>query len=172
MPSLRLEPLRREHRPLLRGFRNHHRSLVEYLQRYALRHAERDLLSRTYIAIDEDTRRMAGYFSLAAANVERASVARVPALDRLPGFPIPAVLLARLAVDERVQGRGVGRFLFKEALGLALELAQAGPVAFRLLVTDAIDERAVTFYERFGLARLADDFPCRMVLDLKPILGA
>ena len=37
-------------------------------------------------------------------------------------------------------------------------------------VTDAIDETAARFYERFGFSRLAAEFPCRMVLDLKPLL--
>jgi len=35
---------------------------------------------------------------------------------------------------------------------------------------DAIDEAAAKFYERFHFSRLADEFPCRMVLDLKPLL--
>ena len=115
--------------------------------------------------------RLAGYFTLATASVERASVKTIDVLDRLPGFPIPAVLLARLAVDERAQGQGLGRFLLDEALGLTIQLARTGPVAFRLLVTDAIDETVTQFYERFGFARLGDDFPCRMVLDLRPLIG-
>lgn len=170
---VRVPLLTREHRPLLKDFRNQHGSLVEYLQRYALRHAEKDLLARTFLAIDgaPGGERIAGYFTLATASVERASVSAIGALSRLPQFPIPAVLLARLAVDDRVQGQGLGRFLFEEALGLTLELARTGPVAFRLFVTDAIDGEAVRFYERFGLARLSDRYPCRMVLDLKPLAG-
>ncbi|WP_437624684.1 GNAT family N-acetyltransferase [Sorangium sp. So ce1151] len=93
-----------------------------------------------------------------------------PELDRLPRFPVPGVLLARLAVDARVQGQGLGRYLFEEALGLTLQLAHTGPVAFRLFVTDAIDANAARFYERFGLARLGDEYPCRMVLDLRSLL--
>jgi len=88
----------------------------------------------------------------------------------LPRFPIPAVLLARLAVDQRVQGQGLGRFLFEEGLGITLQLAKAGPVAFRVFVTDAVDQAASRFYERFGLVRLARESPCRMVLDLAPLL--
>jgi hypothetical protein len=38
-------------------------------------------------------------------------------------------------------------------------------------VTDAIDEAAARFYEHFGFSRLTGEFPCRMVLDLKPLLG-
>lgn len=169
---LRLEPLQRSHRPLLAAFQNPQPSLVDYLQRYALRHAEKDLLARTYLAIDSGTdfERLAGYFSLTTASVERASVAILPALERLPRFPIPGVLLARLAVDTRVHGQGLGRFLFEEALGLTLQLARTRPVSFRLFITDALDAEAVGFYRHFGLASLSDSYPCRMVLDLRPLL--
>jgi GNAT superfamily N-acetyltransferase len=170
--GLRIEPLGRQHRSLLKDFENQHASLTEYLRRYALRHLEKDLLARTYVAIDEggEGPRLAGYFSLSTTSVERSAAGKVPALDRLPRFPIPGVLLARLAVDQRVQGQGLGRFLFEEALGLTLELARSGPVTFRLFVTDAIDAAAVRFYERFGLERLSDAYPCKMVLDLQPLL--
>ena len=170
---LRIEVLGRHHRALLEDFRNQHQSLVDYLRRFALRHAEKDLLARTFLAIEgaAGKERLAGYFTLATASVERTAVGSIESLDRLPGFPIPAVLLARLAVDDRVQGQGVGRYLFEEALGLTFQLARNGPVAFRLFVTDAIDEGAAQFYEHFGLLRLIGEFPCRMVLDLKPLLG-
>jgi GNAT superfamily N-acetyltransferase len=169
---VRVEPLERRHRALIDKFINQHDSLVEYLRRFALRHSTKDLLSRTYVAIDDSAGhdRIAGYFSLSAASVERARVEAIGALSRLPRFPIPAVLLARLAVDSRVQGQGMGRFLFEEALGLTLSLARAGPLGFRLFVTDAIDARARGFYERFGLIALADDYPCRMVLDIAALV--
>jgi GNAT superfamily N-acetyltransferase len=171
--ALRLERLNRSHRSLLADFQNPQVSLVEYLTRYALRHAEKDWLARTYLAIDAGTGspRLAGYFSLATVSVERSAIARLPELDRLPRFPIPGILLARLAVDTRARGQGLGRYLFEEALGLTLQLAQTGPVAFQLFVTDALDAEAARFYEHFGLAPLAEDFPCRMVLDLRPLLA-
>jgi GNAT superfamily N-acetyltransferase len=170
--TIRIESVTREHRALLATFQNQHPSLVEYLTRFALRHAEKDLLSRTYLAVDGAPlkERLVGYFSLSTVSVERASVATIPDLDKLPRFPIPGLLLARLAVDSRAQGQGVGAFLFEEALGLTLQLVQTGPVAFRVLVTDAIDDNAARFYEHFGLVRLAPVAPCRMVLDLKPVL--
>jgi GNAT superfamily N-acetyltransferase len=170
---LRIEVLGRHHRALLEDFRNQHQSLVDYLRRFALRHAEKDLLARTFLAIEgaAGEERLAGYFILATASVERTAAASIESLGRLPGFPIPAVLLARLAVDDRVQGQGLGRYLFEEALGRTLQLAHGGPVAFRLFVTDAIDEGAARFYEHFGFSRLTGEFPCRMVLDLKPLLA-
>jgi GNAT superfamily N-acetyltransferase len=169
---VRIEALGRHHRPLLVDFQNQHPSLVEYLRRYALRHATKDLLARTFVAIDDMPAgvRIAGYFSLTTVSVDRASAERHPSLTGLPRFPIPGILLARLAVDTRAQHQGLGRYLFEEALGLTLQLAKAGPIAFRLFVTDAIDADAVRFYERRGLVRLSDEYPCRMVLDLHPIL--
>ena len=169
MGDLHVEVLGRQHRGLVRGFENQHPALVEYLQRYAIRHAEKDLLARTYAAIDGD--RIAGYFSLTTVSIDRSSAGDLPALARLPRFPIPGVLLARLAVDRRAQGQGLGRYLFEEALGITLTLARTGPVAFRLLVTDPIDSDAERFYSRLGLVRLASAAPRRMVLDLGPLVG-
>ena len=173
MAALRIELLARRHRPLLKQFRNQAPPLVQYLQRFALRHTEKDLLARTYLAVDGESEdeRLAGYFSLATVSVERSSVEEIGGLAKLPRFPIPGVLLARLAVDERAQGQGLGRYLFEQALGITLQMARSGPAAFRLFVTDALDESAARFYERFGLERLSDDFPARMVLDIKPLLS-
>lgn len=170
--TLRIGVFGRSHKKIVAHFDNQHPSLVEYLKRYALRHATKDLLARTFLAIDDagGVERVAGYFSLATVSVERASVGQIDAFNRLPRFLVPGVLLARLAVDTRAQGQGLGRYLFEEALGRTLQLAQTGPVVFRVFVTDAIDESAARFYERFGLARLGDTFPCRMVLDLLPLI--
>ncbi len=171
--TLRLELLERRHRPLLREFESDVPELMTYLRRWALRHQERDHLGRTWVAVDDlgGTERLAGFFTLAAASLERGLV-REGDLDRLPRFPIPAVLLARLAVDRRVQGQGLGTWLFDRALAKTILLATEGPIGFRVLVTDAKSERAATFYEGKGLVRLTPErWPCRMVLDLKGVTG-
>jgi GNAT superfamily N-acetyltransferase len=170
--SVRLELLTRAHRPLAAGFESDEPELVTYLRRWALRHQEQDGLGRTWVAVDEvdGEQRLSGFFTLAAASLERQLVT-VGALDRLPRFPIPAVLLARLAVDRRVQGQGLGTWLFDEALRKTLLLASEGPIGLRVLVTDAKNERAADFYERRGLVRLTEGrWPCRMVLDLRPLV--
>jgi GNAT superfamily N-acetyltransferase len=168
---LRIEALARRHKPLLSKFENQHPSLTEYVRRYALRHQEKDLLARTFLAIQPSgsDERVAGYFTLTTTSVERRSVSIVESLQRLPQFPIPGVLLARLAVDRRVQGRGVGTYLLREALGLTLDLVGLDGIAFRLLVTDAIDEPAARFYEHHDFTRLEREAPCRLVLDLGPL---
>lgn len=171
--SARVVRLTAEHRRLLDGFENDSHELVVYLRRWALRHQERDRLGRTWLALDESESgtRLAGFFTLSAASVARQVVGDIGELGKLPRFPIPAILLARLAVDRRVQGQGIGSWLFDEALSMTLTLASDGPIGFRLLVTDAKDERAARFYERRGLVALGDEgWPRRMVLDLNPRL--
>jgi GNAT superfamily N-acetyltransferase len=166
----RIERLSSHHKKLLGDFRNQEKSLSEYISRYAVRHMSKDYLSWTFLAIDNGNNKLAGYFSLAVVSVERTSVQEVDGLSKLPRFPIPGILLARLAVDERVQGQGLGRYLFEQALGEALKLGvTTGPIRFRLFVADAINEKAESFYAYFGLKSISMKFPKRMVLDLKPI---
>jgi GNAT superfamily N-acetyltransferase len=69
--------------------------------------------------------------------------------NKLRSLPrqLPAVLLAKLALDVRLRGRGLGGVLLATALQrcvLASELAAA-----RFVVVDAIDDQASQFYERF-----------------------
>lgn len=174
MSSLRIEPISRRHRHLLKDFRNQEQSLVTYIRRFALRHAEKDRLAQTFLAIhgEQGTEHLAGYFSLSTVSVVRQSLDQSADLRSLPRFPVPGILLARLAVDDRVQGQGLGTYLFEEALGKTLAVARSGQVGFRLLVTDAISREASGFYRRFGFEQLSATYPARMVLDLKPILDA
>lgn len=172
--KLRLEKLDRDHRQLRRTFQSDVPELLVYLQRWALPHQERDPLGRTWLAIDHEVPsepRLVGFFTLAAVSLDRGLVT-TGELDRLPRFPIPAVLLARLAVDRRVQRRGLGTWLLDEALERTIRLASEGPIGFRVLITDPKDENAARFYEKYGMQRLATgaQWPCRMVLDLGPSL--
>jgi ribosomal protein S18 acetylase RimI-like enzyme len=76
------------------------------------------------------------------------------------------VLLARLAVDRRDQGKGSGALLLSEALRKAVAAGEA--VAARLVVVDAIDDDAVRFYERFGFIT-APEHPRRLYRRMKDI---
>jgi hypothetical protein len=80
---LRMEALERRHKPWLSKFENHHPSLTEYVRRYALRHQEKDLLARTFLAVqgEESEARIAGYFTLTTTSVERSSVGIIESLQ-------------------------------------------------------------------------------------------
>lgn len=173
---LRIEKIARHHRSLLKDFQNQHESLATYPRRFGLRHATRDLIGGTFLVIvtdDDGDDRLAGYFSLTTTSLAREQVDAVEGaeeLDKLPQFPIPGVLLTRLAVDQRLQGQGLGTYLMEEVFERVIGTLQTRVLTFRVLVTDAIDADAVSFYEHFGLIGLSDEYPARMVMDLKKLL--
>lgn len=111
-------------------------------------------LGRTYVAVRPGQPQVMGYHTLASGAVSfqnlPAKVAR-----KLPRHPVPVILLARLAVDQRAQGSGLGGRLLIDALERSLALAaQLGIFAVEV---DAIDDQARSFYEKYGFAPLSDD---------------
>ncbi len=118
--------------------------LNTFLKRFALVN-QLSGAARTYVVHRES--RVIGYYSLAAAAVEPAATT-VRVSKGLAKYPIPLTLLARLAVDQREQGRGLGPALLKDAFKNFL-LAQE-IVASRALLVHAKDDDAVRFYTRYG----------------------
>ena len=144
-PRVRLERLEAHHD--LAGFDSGNEELDGWLRRHALAAQQMDS-ARTFVLIRDD--RVVGYFSLTMGSVLRAE-APAKLVRGLPAYPVGMVLLARLAVDRREQGKGIGGLLLAEALRKAVAAGEAA--AARLIVVDAIDETAVRFYERHGFTR-------------------
>lgn len=87
------------------------------------------------------------YFGLKAASVGPRPDTRVPAAGKGPR-EVPAVLLARLAVDGSAQGEGLGEAMLVQALSRSL---QASSTMFaRAVIAEAPTDRARTFYEKYG----------------------
>ena len=124
------------------------RSGLEALDSWLRDHAwasQRMDSARTFVLVEDG--HIAGYFSLTMGAVRRAEPPR--ALVRgLPGYPVGMVLLARLAVDTDHQGRGAGSVLLAEALRRAVAAGEAA--AARLVVVDAMDDAAASFYAHHG----------------------
>ncbi len=118
--------------------------LNDYLRKYALtNHQNRS--ARTYVAMRSE--RVVGYYTLASGSVGREE-APPRVAHGLGRYPVPVILLARLAVDNSEQGRGLGAGLVKDAI---LRAAQAADIiGVRALLTHAKDEAAKTFYRHFG----------------------
>ena len=109
---------------------------------------------------------MVGYYALAAHKVARADV---PAkVGRGGPAEIPAVLLARLALSESLHGQGLGAVLVADALDRIVEATHT--VAARLVVVDALHERAARFYESLGFSRIPDSL--RLVQKISDIEAA
>jgi GNAT superfamily N-acetyltransferase len=90
------------------------------------------------------------YFTLAAHLLRRADIPKRVG----HGSPdaIPAILLARLALDQSLQGQGTGGQLLRDALERAVEASERA--AARMVVVDAIDDEAIAFYQHFGFIRI------------------
>ncbi len=122
--------------------------------------------SRTFVVCDEDSpKRVIGYYSIASS-----SLATTEALDRIKAgsgsHPIPAVILARLAVDKEWQGQGIGSALVFDAVKRVARLQNE--LGIRALLVQAIDENAKSFYEKLGF-RTAKFNPRLLMALLKDI---
>ncbi len=126
-------------------------SLTQYLHRYASQDIRRRV-SRVFVASPPDApRQVIGYYSLSAGSLEATALPEA-VRRRLPRYPVPVVLLGRLAVAESHQGMGLGSILLADALQ---RIAQASQVmAVYAVVVDALNDRAAEFYRQFGFISL------------------
>jgi GNAT superfamily N-acetyltransferase len=156
------QPLENEHRT--NGFDCGIGSLDIWLVRHA-RAAAGAGSARTYAVIDAEQKRVVGYHALSVASVEHAEVT-----DRgrkgMPKHPIPAILLARLAVDKSVQKKGVGPFLLRDAMTRAVSVAEQAGV--RLMLVHVLNDNARGFYEHFGFEPSPSD-PMNLQMLIKDI---
>ncbi|HEY6549830.1 MAG TPA: GNAT family N-acetyltransferase [Solirubrobacterales bacterium] len=132
------------------GFACGKEALDRWLQRYAGQGERRDA-TRTFVATGEGGA-VRGYYTLLAGQVEHEEATKAVRKGLSRHFPIPVAILARLAVDARSQGQGLGANLLDDALGRICRAAQE--VAVRAVVVHAIDDAAAGFYERFGFRSL------------------
>ena len=143
-------------------------ALNEFLRRYARKSHELGG-AKTFLAIDDgDDKTILGFYSLAPASVEYA---RTPEIIRrgLARHDVPGFRLARLAVDRRVQGEGLGgQLLLAAGRRCLLASAEVGGVA---LVIDAKNERVAGWYARYGAMPLVDT-PLTLLLPLATIEAA
>jgi GNAT superfamily N-acetyltransferase len=119
-------------------------ALNDWLVRHAMQ-AQASGSARTCVVVEGD--RVVGYFSLA---VGQADAMEAPDRIRkgMGGYPIPVVILARLAVSMQDQGKGIGIGMLQEAIRRTVAIADQAGV--RALLTHPIDEEASRFYRRFG----------------------
>lgn len=118
--------------------------LNDYLRKYALQN-DRNRSARTYVAARAD--RVVGYYTLAAGSVSRSDApARVA--KGLGNYPLPIILIARLAVDATERGHGIGKGLLKDALQRAVRAADL--VGCRAVLVHAMDHGAKAFYQKYG----------------------
>ncbi len=131
------------------AFRSGNADLDRFFARYAGQNQFRHHIGTTYVAVDQ-AGWIAGFATLTASEIAPAAVSP-SRRRRLPKYPLPVLRLARLAIDERAKGQGIGTLLLRAVLVLAKRMADDfGCVG---VVVDAKPE-AVAFYEKLGFVRL------------------
>lgn len=119
-------------------------ALNDWLMRHA-RQAQDSGSAKTFVV--SEGLRVAGYFSLTVGQVDSLDA---PNRIRkgMGQYPIPVVILARLAVNRQDQGRGIDVGMLQDAIRRTLLIAEQAGI--RAMLTHPIDAEAARFYTRFG----------------------
>jgi GNAT superfamily N-acetyltransferase len=146
-------------------------SLNDWLKRHALQ-SQGSGSARTFVVTQSKhkTKEVIAYYSLVVGQVEPlAATERIR--KGMGQYPIPVMLLARLAVSQSAQGQGLGIGLLQDAIRRTLQVAEH--VGIRALATHPIDEAATQFYQRFGFeaSPLAQDQLLILLKDARRVLG-
>jgi GNAT superfamily N-acetyltransferase len=160
--EFRVEKLRRDHP--VDGFTCGQPELDRFLIRYALSNQQASA-SQTYLGLADAE--VAGFYTLTVGQVAHAE-APERVTKGLARYPVPIMLLARLAVGAAWQGRGLGAGLLKDAMRRTVQAAEIGGI--RAFVTHAKDETARRFYEHFGFMPSPTD-PLHLFVLVKDIRG-
>ena len=147
------------------GFDCGETSLNEFLQQRARKNAERNV-GVTHVAVEEEgAAEVLGYYTLLVRSVQRELFAGA---KKLPPGEIGVTLLARLAVSQNAQGRGLGTQMLLRSI-VQTERA-ARDMGIHALVVHALNERAKNWYMSldFGFELLTDD-PLHLCLSIQKI---
>jgi GNAT superfamily N-acetyltransferase len=124
--------------------------------------------ARTFVVVDAEQQRVVGYHALTTASIAHEQ-ATARAATGMPRHPIPAAVLARLAVDVSVQSRGIGAWLLRDAMLRTLSASKS--VGIRVLLVHALDADARRFYERHGFEASPTD-PLNLQMLIKDLRAA
>ena len=149
MTALSIEKLHRGH--AVEGFDCGREPLNRFLVRYALANQQANA-SQTYVALSGDV--VIGFYTLVVGEIahEEAPERLAKGLAR---HPVPVMILARLAVSQSWQGKGVGAGLIKDAIARTLQAADIAGI--RAFVVHAKDDDVRAFYEHFGFVSSPTD---------------
>lgn len=163
MAYKRPEPLGKHHR--LDQFECGEPALDEWLKRHA-RAAQASDSARVFVTTLEDGETVVGYYALAAAQVAPEDATPRALKGQPRARPVPAVLLARLAVDRKHQGAGLGRSLLQDVLLRCVEAADA--IGARVLLVHAKHDAAKAWYMKYDFEESSTD-PLHLLMLMKDV---
>lgn len=126
-------------------------SLDVYLKKFITQDIRRNLVAA--FALVNDQNEILGYYTLSNSSIPKESVPSDFHKQAGVYGTIPVTLLGRLAVDQRLMGKGFGKILLVNAIKRAYEVSQ-NVIGSSAIIVDPLDEEAVSFYSKFGFESL------------------
>lgn len=130
----------------------------ELLNNYLKNQAGQDVkrkLSACFVFAEEETNCIKGYYTLSNNSIPLHSFPE-HIQNKIPKsyVSVPATLLGRLAIDVKVQGKGIGKILLIDALKRSYEISKE--IGSFAVVVDPIDQEAEKFYKKYDFIKLPD----------------
>ena len=147
--QLNIAKLERTHER--KGFDCGKEKLNAYIQTLASQHEDRNI-GRTFVMTATGETKVLGFYTLVASSV---SFEHMPEGEKVPKYPVPVLKLAQLAVDQSMQGQGLGEFLLFDALARAERISRE--VAVFAVEVDALDDTVAAFYAKYEFTPLKND---------------
>lgn len=123
--------------------------LNDWLRNHALKNEGR--ASRTFVMCTGDE--VVGFYTLATGSISHEGAPRT-LRHQMPN-PTPVLVLGRMGVDQRLQQKGIGPALLRNALQRALTVSES--VGARAVLVHAIDKEVISFYTQYGFKIFASD---------------
>ncbi len=139
-------------------------AMNQFLARFAAKHMKLGISSTWVLTAKSNDSKapVVAYYTLTTGTVSREEI---PFDKSLPSYPVPIVLLAKLATDHRYQGQGVGKKTLITALRKSVELTSSGLPALGTIL-DVLDEGALSFYQHYKIFKPFTDDPMRLFVSM------
>lgn len=158
----RIESLNQDH--LIADFDCGDEQKNKFLKNFALQN-NKGGLGRTYVAVrtDEENKKVYGYYTISSSAVKFENL---PPAKHLPHYPLPAILIGKLAIEKGAQKQGLGTALLFNALKRAAAVAEE--IGVFLIEIKAVNERAKNLYVKIGFLEMLDE-PMKLYLGIKKV---
>lgn len=126
--------------------------LDKYLKKYALRN-QKNNVGTTWILHIKDQKKVQGYYTICASRVDHSNIP-TSYIQSLPHYPIPCILIGKLAIDKRSQRLGLGGYLLIDSLRRAKVISKI--LGCFAVIVDTYDSSVIPFYTKYGFVPFVD----------------
>jgi len=132
---------------------------------------EKNLRSRSYLYIDNDTQEVAAYFTITISTLHTDGISP-EVIELLDGYKddiasIPCFLIGQLGKSDKFEPRKIGEFILDDAIEMIDQSQKA--LGGRFILLDAINkEQVIKFYETNAFFPIENDSDSESIKMIKP----